>query len=173
MDKSLSRKERSAAYYTKNKERNRESANSKVAAYRAANVEKLKAYRIARRAVHGDKLRASANAWVANNPERKKESDIAWRTANPEKVSAYKSRYRASKLKATPIWANTTKIEEFYYTANMLGMHTGDWYHVDHIVPLQSKRVCGLHCEHNLQVLLGVDNICKNNRLWPDMPSVA
>jgi hypothetical protein len=42
-------------------------------------------------------------------------------------------------------------------------------YHVDHIVPLTSDLVCGLHCEANLQIAVGKDNIAKNNRWWPDM----
>jgi hypothetical protein len=42
--------------------------------------------------------------------------------------------------------------------------------HVDHIVPLVSKFVCGLHCEANLQLLPGPENQRKGNRVWPDMP---
>ena len=35
---------------------------------------------------------------------------------------------------------------------------------VDHVVPLQSKFVCGLHCEANLQVITKSKNASKCNR---------
>lgn len=41
---------------------------------------------------------------------------------------------------------------------------------VDHIVPLTSRLVCGLHCESNLQILPHIDNARKKNSVWPDMP---
>jgi hypothetical protein len=76
----------------------------------------------------------------------------------------------ALKRKATPAWANLAAIDVLYIEAKRRELETGVKWHVDHIVPLKSKLVCGLHVEANLVVLTASENIAKSNRYWPDMP---
>lgn len=68
------------------------------------------------------------------------------------------------KYRATPLWSDSYRIDLVYEKAKGLGMH------VDHIVPIQSRIVCGLHVWGNLQLLTGSENSKKGNRHWPDMP---
>ena len=65
---------------------------------------------------------------------------------------------------ATPAWRNKEKIKELYaYRDKMCEIHGQGAYHVDHIVPIQGEKVCGLHCEFNLQVITAHENKSKNN----------
>ena len=88
-----------------------------------------------------------------------------YREANPEIYREYKVRRRLVEVRATPKWANLDAIRAWYtFAAVTPGVH------VDHIVPLNSPIVCGLHCEFNLQLLPASENMSKGNRYWPDMP---
>lgn len=107
-------------------------------------------------------------AYYQANKEAKDEQQRAYRQTNPHLVNALNAKRRASKLQATPAWANSEHIESLYLIAS-INREAGYDLHVDHIVPLQSDLVCGLHCEVNLQLLPAINNISKGNRHWPDM----
>jgi hypothetical protein len=89
---------------------------------------------------------------------------------NKHSVAAKLAKRRASLLSATPAWANHDKVKAFYKAADLLNMVTGIWHEVDHIVPLQGRKVCGLHWEGNLRVIERAENRSKGNSIWPDMP---
>ena len=86
-----------------------------------------------------------------------------WKKKNKHKLSSYFAKRRASKLNATVKWANNFYISEIYKLAILRTKMTGIQWHVDHIVPLVNKSVCGLHCEQNLQVIPAVENLRKGN----------
>lgn len=108
--------------------------------------------------------------WRAKNHKRPRAYEKARKKKYPEKVNADTARRRAMKLHATPKWANQFFIEEIYDLARLRTKHTGYEWQVDHIVPLRSKLVCGLHWEGNLRVIPKKANLQKSNRHWPDMP---
>lgn len=93
-----------------------------------------------------------------------------WQKKNRDRCRAIKAKRRALKLQATPSWADLAAIREIYRTAYAMTQSNGVEYQVDHIVPLNSEIVCGLHCEDNLQIITASDNRSKGNRYWPDMP---
>lgn len=76
---------------------------------------------------------------------------------------------RAAKLQATPAWANLEAIEAIYEECRQKRETTGLLYEVDHILPLVNPRVCGLHVEHNLRIVLMEANRAKSNKLVEDI----
>ncbi len=106
----------------------------------------------------------------AADPERERERGRKWRKNNLDKDCAKVARRKASKLQATPKWANDFFIKEIYHLAKIRTKIMGFKWEVDHIVPLRSKLVCGLHVENNLQVIPESKNRSKSNHYWPDMP---
>ena len=81
--------------------------------------------------------------------------------AKPEIIKRYNflsAKRRAMKFQATPKWANLDKIKEIY-------LNCPKGFHVDHIIPLQSKKVCGLHVHNNLRIITAHQNQLKSNRL--------
>jgi hypothetical protein len=124
-----------------------------------------------------NKIRERQNKYHHENKQvllpKMKERSQKWREENKDKNCAKAAKYRAAKLKATPKWANLKEIEYFYRLAQQLTDIGGGFvkHHVDHIIPLKGKTVCGLHVEYNLQVLIDKHNLQKSNKTenitWP------
>lgn len=132
-----------------------------------------------------DAGRQRHRAWVENNGAQYLAAKDAWRKKNPNKVLANTKEYREAnpgwmasqcakrrtrKLCATPSWVGLDEqwlIDEAYKLAALRSALFGFKWHVDHIVPLQGKSVCGLHVVENLQVIPWVDNVRKHNK-WQE-----
>ena len=61
------------------------------------------------------------------------------------------------------------EIKLIYLEAREKTLETGIQHHVDHIIPLQNKNVCGLHCKDNLQIISAKENAEKYNKLIEDI----
>jgi hypothetical protein len=127
--------------------------------------------------------KAKREEWLIKNPgqaklskykhylKNKEKYDAAAReyaALHPEWKAAHCAKRRATRLNATPSWVDNEElflIEEAYKLAALRMEITGGSWDVDHIIPLTSKYVCGLHTIHNLQVVPSSYNYRKHNKL--------
>ena len=101
--------------------------------------------------------------WRHANPDKAKIHCERWRIKNPASLMERTRRRQASQMQRIPQWADLAAMKRTYEAAKCLEVMTGRKYHVDHIVPLQGKIVCGLHVEYNLQILPAHINLQKAN----------
>lgn len=146
----------------------RKCTNKRASAYRESNREKLREYKRKWRETSSRAI--NEKHCPSQKPELVRERSSRWQKDNPDKAYVRNSKRRADKLAATVKWANKDAIALLFRKAKQMTLDTGTAWHVDHIVPLRSPIVCGLHCEANLQVITGEENCSKKNRYWPDMP---
>lgn len=82
------------------------------------------------------------------------------KAADPEQYrirASISTQKRRRRLRRAMVgWTDLKAIAKFY-------LDRPDGYHVDHVVPLQGERVCGLHVLSNLQYLPAFVNISKGN----------
>ncbi len=103
------------------------------------------------------KYNNSRKKWKKNNKEKVKIQNQRYRKSHRKYLTYKENERRSRQLNATPKWANLEKIKEIYKNCPI-------GYHVDHIIPLQGKNICGLHIETNLQYLPAKENLKKGNR---------
>ena len=119
---------------------------SRTKSWTDRNPEKIKSY------LNSDVMKTKRKEYAKEFYERNKDYYIA-KDANR----------RAYKMQATPSWGQEG-VRAFDKKAKELeAMNPGVKYHVDHIVPLSSNKVCGLHNQFNLQILTASENKRKGN----------
>jgi hypothetical protein len=100
--------------------------------------------------------------------EQRKAKQRLWSKTNRGTANALSKRYKLKKRNATPAWLSEFDLLAMkckYQVAAMLNKHGVEAWHVDHIVPIRGKDVCGLHVPWNLQVIPAKDNLAKSNRI--------
>lgn len=153
-------------YSLQNKIRNKE--RRKI--YTKNNIEKIKSYakiyNKSEEQIQKNKVRCKN--YTKNNKEKKKMMDKNYRKNNKGMINALSAKYRNLKLNATPKWLTKEhhkQIKNIYKESIKLQQLDNIPRDVDHIIPIQSKLVCGLHVPWNLQILTRKDNQIKKNKL--------
>lgn len=101
-----------------------------------------------------DKKLTQGKKWREENYEYKKQLNKIWRENNRNRTAYYARKRQAQKLKALPEWVDLNELKLIYH-------NRPEGHHVDHIIPLQGKIVCGLHVPWNLQYLTAKENLEK------------
>lgn len=155
--------ERNSAYREENKERSAEYTKSWV----AANKERVKAIKAKSKAKLREETNRKLREKSAATPGWQNDRAVRWRKNNPDKARAALQKRRKAVVQATPVWFG--ELDNFVFAeANKLAVLrervTGVKWHVDHVLPLRGKRVCGLHTWSNVAVIPALENIRKGNR---------
>lgn len=116
-----------------------------------------------------ERNRETVIARAAARPlSEKRVGQRAWKERNLLWVRADTKNRRRKHRQATPPWltrAQKSEMRELYKIAITMTKTTGEKYVVDHIVPLRSELVCGLHVPWNLRVITQEENLKKSNQL--------
>ena len=127
---------------------------NRISKYRTDNPEAIKEHK--RREYAKNKVTHLATKKVYR--ERNKGRILALATARKKMVK-----------QRTPSWADKEMIRSYYDVCAFFNEVNGYIkYHVDHDIPLQGKRVSGLHVQNNLRILPAKDNISKKNKFEID-----
>lgn len=103
-----------------------------------------------------------------NNAERVRSSQSLYYNNNRELFFYHNAKRRARSREATPSWLSCeqkAQMQRTYKLSALMKEITGLDYHVDHIIPLKGKDVCGLNVPWNLRVIQAKDNLSKSNKL--------
>jgi len=162
---------------------NRESVLKKTKEYNSKTKEQKRNYDLAYRQNNSEKVAENRRQYYLKNKDRLIKYQLEYRENNSEKISKRASDYkrvnrplfnmrsanrRTHKINATVSWCDSTEMLRIYAQAKRFSDWLGISYHVDHIIPLIHPLVCGLHNEHNLQIITARDNLIKSNKFNPE-----
>jgi hypothetical protein len=132
--------------------------------WRVTNKQHITQYNSAYRASNREAITAQERQYRTTNKEKLAAKDRRRHLSNPNAALMRKQKRRAVARQAEPLWADAALIKLLYATRQYLTQETGEVWHVDHVVPLQGRNVCGLHVHNNLRVVPAKVNLAKGNK---------
>lgn len=170
----IDHKENFRQYRIDNEEHYKQHSKQYCKRYYDGHKSSIKQYHKQYRVDHIEHITQRDNQYRINNKEHIKQHRIQnkehynqyhkqWRTDNPDKVALLTERRRLYLKSRTPKWYEEDLIKQLYLKRDQLNNTWGTNLEVDHIIPIISKTVCGLHCWANLQLLDASLNSSKNN----------
>lgn len=143
-------RKRSSEWVRNDRLKNKDKYLQKEAESRCRRKESIRAY--------------NARHYMENKALHKQKAE-KFRSENPCYYRFYNSK-RRSLCKTFSSCELTSLVSlEAASLANDRSLQTGIDWHVDHMIPLQAKKVCGLHVWNNLQVIPAFMNLKKNNKM--------
>jgi len=146
---------------------NPDKVRDKDARWRSENLGKHREAQARYRSENTEKVVESQRKYRVENSEKFRETTARWRAENSDKIAQNSVLRRTRIQQACVPWADQEAIAEFYKLRDKLTEKTGIPHHVDHVIPLKSQFVCGLHVHNNLRVIPAVENRKKHNRFVP------
>jgi len=134
-----------------------------------------------------EKIDSQIAEWHEKNPESRAESRRAWKNRNRDRIRKEHAEYKRNNRDKSAKWTaqrranvlqasdygnedlNELVLQEAYAVAKKRTESTGVKHHVDHVIPLGGKEVCGFHVWNNLRVIPAYENTAKGNKLIEDL----
>ena len=137
-------------------------------AYRNAHAVEISMQKAQWKLANKERVAKNDKAYAQKNPDKRTLARKKWVLENPGKDTAAKALNTQKRKKRTPAWLtadNHWMLEQAYELAALRTKMFGFPWHVDHVIPLNGKNVSGLHTPYNLQVIPGVENLRKGNKM--------